>query len=612
ADSLVRIEAGMTGRVAQQWQAAFQFIGHASNDASFLEDFRSGFARAITQQYASVTRDGKQYGFLGGPALVTTPGTYQTDSQWTIGMYDMHYLSRFQKDAGDVGIGIPAMKPSQILESIARTYKDIEPVVIGDGTVRGLWARLLEYNWSGSRIGGTLNTVAGADRELYNPEKTGAAEVLIRAGQQAGDPALVQYGKDLTVFMIGYAQGEKAPLGKLMGQDLTRLHPAVALLTNSGSTPPPPPPPPTAPAAPGALAAQAASTTEIDLTWQDNSSNEDAFRVEQLVDGAFQEIRTVGAGVTSTRVGGLTAATPYSFRVRASNAAGDSVYSNTAAATTQTPVPVPTAPAAPTALTALGVSPTEIDLTWQDNSSNEDAFRVERLVNGVFQEVLIVGAGTTSTRIGNLTPGTTYGFRVRASNAAGFSAYTNAANATTQAPPTTPSGIPAAPTSLAGTATGSGTVVLTWADNSSNETTFHIERSVNGGFQQIQTVGANATTATVTGLAAASTHFFRVRASNANGYSAYTNTATVLTLNPKPSTPAPAAPNKLAARALSSSEIQLTWRDNSNNEAAFRIEQKVGSTFQEVLVVGANTTSATVSGLAPSTTYSFRIRASNS
>ena len=35
-------------------------------------------------------------------------------------------------------------------------------------------------------MGGTLGTVVGADRELYNPEKTGAAEVLIRAGQQDG------------------------------------------------------------------------------------------------------------------------------------------------------------------------------------------------------------------------------------------------------------------------------------------------------------------------------------------------------------------------------------------------------------------------------------------
>ncbi|HSG38321.1 MAG TPA: hypothetical protein VLE27_01685, partial [Thermoanaerobaculia bacterium] len=247
ADYPVKVTASMTGRVAQQWQAAFRFIGHASEDASFLEDFQSNFARAITQQYTAANRDGKQYGFWGGPALVTTPGTYRTDSQWTIGMYDMHYLSRFQKDSGDMAIGIPAMRPSQVIESIARTYKDIEPVVVGDGSVRGLWARLLEYNWSGSRIGGTLNTVIGADRELYNPEKTGAAEVLIRAGQQSGDSTLVQYGKDLTVFMIGYAQGEGAPLGKLMGQDLTRLHPAVALLTNGGSTTPPPPPPPPPP-----------------------------------------------------------------------------------------------------------------------------------------------------------------------------------------------------------------------------------------------------------------------------------------------------------------------------------------------------------------------------
>ena len=76
--------------------------------------------------------------------------------------------------------------------------------------------------------------MAESDRELYDPEKTGAAEVLIRAGQQEGDASLVAYGRALTVYMIGSAMGEGAPLGKLMGQDLTRLHPAVALLANQG------------------------------------------------------------------------------------------------------------------------------------------------------------------------------------------------------------------------------------------------------------------------------------------------------------------------------------------------------------------------------------------
>ena len=62
----------------------------------------------------------------------------------------------------------------------------------------------------------------------------GAAEVLIRAGQEQGDASLVDFGRKLTVYMLADAARENVPLGRLMGQDLTRLHPAVALLANGG------------------------------------------------------------------------------------------------------------------------------------------------------------------------------------------------------------------------------------------------------------------------------------------------------------------------------------------------------------------------------------------
>src|SRR5436305_7594061 len=195
-----------------------------------------------------------------------------------------------------------------------------------------------------------MGPVTESDRELYDPEKAGAAEILIRAGQQEGNASLVDFGRQLTIFMLGDAVKENVPLGKLMGQDLTRIHPAVALLANGNSTPtpPPPPPPPSAPNAPSALTAQAASSSAINLSWQDNSTNEDSFRVEELVNGAYQEIQSLPAGTTAVQIGGLAASTAYSFRVRAANAGGPSAYSNTASATTPAP---PAPPAAPTGST---------------------------------------------------------------------------------------------------------------------------------------------------------------------------------------------------------------------------------------------------------------------
>jgi subtilase family protein/fibronectin type III domain protein len=78
-----------------------------------------------------------------------------------------------------------------------------------------------------------------------------------------------------------------------------------------------------------------------------------------------------------------------------------------------------------------------------------------------------------------------------------------------------------------------------------------------------------------------------------------------------PPTP-PAAPTGLTATAVSSSQIDLAWSDNSNNETAFEIERSTdGSSFTPRATVGANETTFQDTGLAGSTTYWYRVNATN-
>ena len=82
---------------------------------------------------------------------------------------------------------------------------------------------------------------------------------------------------------------------------------------------------------------------------------------------------------------------------------------------------VPTPPTAPNGLVAMAVSPTQVDLSWQDNSYNETGFRIRR--RGP-QDVAFVTVGTVGknlTRYSDITvlPGTTYVYRVRAFNSDG-------------------------------------------------------------------------------------------------------------------------------------------------------------------------------------------------
>jgi hypothetical protein len=91
------------------------------------------------------------------------------------------------------------------------------------------------------------------------------------------------------------------------------------------------------PAAPGGLTATPTSSSQINLSWTDNSDNEEGFEIERCTGPActaFAPIATVGTSVATYRNTGLTANTAFSYRVLAYNSAGDSDYSNTAGATT--------------------------------------------------------------------------------------------------------------------------------------------------------------------------------------------------------------------------------------------------------------------------------------
>jgi transcriptional regulator CtsR len=180
----------------------------------------------------------------------------------------------------------------------------------------------------------------------------------------------------------------------------------------------------TPPAPPTGLGATAVSSSAINLSWTDASTNEDGFKIERKTGaGAFAQIATVGPNITTYADSGLTASTAYSYQVRAYNTGGDSAYSNTASATTQAAA---TAPAAPTGLVATAVSRTQINLTWLDHADNEDGFKIERKSGGgSFAQIATVGANVTTYADTGLTRNTQYTYRVRAYNSVGNSGYSN-------------------------------------------------------------------------------------------------------------------------------------------------------------------------------------------
>jgi hypothetical protein len=81
------------------------------------------------------------------------------------------------------------------------------------------------------------------------------------------------------------------------------------------------------------------------------------------------------------------------------------------------------------AFTIVAPQPSQLTLTWEDKSNNEDSFKIERKTgaSGIYAQIASVGTNVVSYVNTGLIQGTTYCYRVRATNSAGDSSYTNEA-----------------------------------------------------------------------------------------------------------------------------------------------------------------------------------------
>ncbi|HEY0035766.1 MAG TPA: S8 family serine peptidase [Longimicrobium sp.] len=192
----------------------------------------------------------------------------------------------------------------------------------------------------------------------------------------------------------------------------------------------------------------------------------------------------------------------------------------------------------------------------------------------------------------------------------GFTAYSDVTLAATVVAAPTP------PANLTAVLAGPTSIALTWADRSTNETSFMLTRRVMTGastwsaWQTVANPAPNATAITDGGLRADSTYQYRIHACNAG-------VCSNPTASPAVAVSVPAVPTGPAATALAGNRIQVTWTDAGTTETSFNLARRLVNPDrtlappQPIGTVPANATSYTDSTATAGQTYRYTVRACN-
>jgi VCBS repeat-containing protein len=355
------------------------------------------------------------------------------------------------------------------------------------------------------------------------------------------------------------------------------------------------------PAAPTNVQAAVQSRTEVLLTWTDASENETGFQVLRGVDGEHYALSaSAPADATNALVNGLQPSTTYYFVVRATNSAG---YNSSSAVTASTPGDfAPSAQADSYALDEDTLLTVAAPGVLENDIDPEGDLISAVLVSGPSHGTLSLNTNGAFTYGPDANYHGADSFTYQASDGYAESAATavtlniapsndlpvaNADTVTVQAGGAVAIDVLANDTdadgeslSIADVTQGThGSVSI----NPDNTLTYQSEDSFTGQdmFTYVLTDGAATGVGTVT--------------------------VDVQALQP------PATPINLQAAVQSRTEVLLTWTDASANETGFEIYHGVdGQDYELSGSAAADATSALVTGLQPSTTYYFVVRATNS
>ena len=369
----------------------------------------------------------------------------------------------------------------------------------------------------------------------------------------------------------------------------------------------PAPPVPTVPAAPVGVSA-VGGTQQATISWSVVSGAASYNLYWSKTAGVTPATGTKIAGATSPAVQtGLSDSTSYYYIVTAVNSVGESAASVQVAATTLASIPAPTAPAAPTGVSATGGA-NQANISWSAVTGATSYNLYRSTTSGVTTATGTKIAAATSPYVNTgLSAGTSYYYIVTAVNSVGESVASAQASATTNAPPPA---VPAAPAGVSATG-GANQVSVSWS-TVSGATSYNLYWSTTSGVTTA--TGTKITAATnpyvQTGLTAGASYYYIVTAVNVSGESPSSAQASATT-NPPPVV-IPAVPASVTAIG-GTQQVSISW---SAVPAATSYNVYYSATSGVTKANGTKITGATspyiMTGLADGTAYYFIVTAANS
>ena len=430
----------------------------------------------------------------------------------------------------------------------------------GYGSYGALWAN-----------GNVQNSATNADVNACEGTNLGSSYEALRnsQGSNAGSPRTLTASTTTTC-----PDGSYNLIVNLWSSDDSAVIETVTVGFTVGTT--------TAPPTPSNLVVTDTQSTSVTLDW-DDSEGADTYDYAHKLTSEDSWPTETEVAVSTVTISSLTANTEYDYRVRATNAIGDSGW--------RTITQQLTAPAAPTGVTNTAQTDNSLTFDW-DDVSGATSYKYQYKKSTDTNWSADVSVTPSTVTVLSLESGVTYDFKVKASNAGGDSAFTTPVQGTT---------LPATPTGVTNTAQTDNSLTFDW-DDVSGATGYKYQYRESGNANWNAEVTIAASQVVLSSLSQGTTHEFQVRAYNSAGNGAYATAVQGTTL--------PAAPTGVTNTAQTDNSLTFDW-DDVSGATSYKYQYKKSTDTNWSADVSVTPSTVTVLSLESGVTYDFKVKASN-